>query len=269
MSKEIKLSGPIKYELKKKIEIKRREPSIMFTNHYLMNKIIDSYLDLKTVLKLMETNFNTYHALRGNSQFWYKLWRGKKWSKPSGHKYYHKGPLKYSCFRDNYAFRNSSNLINAVQKIRNNVDEPISDVDMKAISRFRREVIDLREEGYTTMRMGNYSASYWYYNCCPYNLTEFSEESERNHWICKPTYPLKYYKRMYDRNEDYYEKLLGIETLSKLKPKLESCKRRLRKAEGELSWARSVLEGAERRVKEAREEVSKYERALEMYYEHH
>lgn len=211
-------------EKKKQLVLTKREGCpIMGGNMWLIKHLFE-YMSLRDQLAVMTVNYASYKLLRDDNRYWYRLWCGKKYQKPSGYKVYHRGPVKYGCLQPNVLgyLHSQSQERQAVTAKFNNVnlkDVIITDDDIKIINNYNYVIYDNPRKTTTN------NAGYMFYN---YTCTGYRNRSSwtldklaKDHWDVKEVYPLNYYGNNYDPVKDYYVEIMQQNNLLLLEDKIK------------------------------------------------
>jgi len=243
----INLSKKIKAKPKKKsVNLIRRAPCfLMGGNHFLINHLIDDYLELKDVLELMRTNQSTRKVLINNQTYWYQLWRDKKYGKPQKYNYFHTNKLTYQCLVNNHNYYNNP--------IPSDVIIP-TDLTQEIPHGVLSKILKCDYSGYFTR-----SVSIWYYN------NPFSWNCRYSHWEKRGVYPLKYYGNEFDSNKNYFQMIKQTDRKKHLLERLATKQRIYQRTLDRAINHQQQANWAHRDLKNARDDLDVYQRAYDFY----
>ena len=212
------------YMEKRRVDIQFRRPTfILDGNKYLISKVL-GYLKLKNVLQLMLVDYSTMRDLRGMNDYWFGLWKRKRWGYAgSRYHYFHcRDGICYGCL-DDRKFVNRNGVLEfknrALRRSRvgiDMVDDSVAEglVEAEEIysicpywRSYYREMIYKDEDDVLRFNDNGYIV------CNPgvrYNSANMglSKECGENHWRKVEVFPKKWESIKYDGNMNYYKMYL-------------------------------------------------------------
>lgn len=256
-------------EKRQLILTKREECPIMGGNMWLIKHLFE-YMNLRDQLAVMSVNYSSYKLLREDNRYWYRLWCGKKYQKPSGYKVYHRGPVKYGCMEPTilgYYLDEQSPERRAVTTKITNVnlkDVNITDGDIQIINQRHADVIKGDRPHKATTNNTGYM--FCYYTCTGYKnrLNGTLDKLAKDHWAVKEVYPLNYYGNNYDSNKDYYVEIMQQYNLSQIEIKVKKSEALLTANTWRLQRAKNDFDYYKKNENKIKKKLGKWKLALEI-----
>ncbi len=264
---------------------------------YLINKIIDYNLTLSDVLNISTVNKQTRSTIKNNNRFWYYYFKGVKYDKQKGWRYFHRGPLNYGCLKLPY-YVNYRDIVDPVYKdivdlINNNEfkNNPVSEYHLKYFLGFGfgfvtnhivsglypKRMFEKHWEGFQKKQHVDSIKDFTHrISCCGWNPRDMSEDknSEYNrygrptHWYKKKRYNKKYYENDYDKTKNYFIEIIKALKPDKLVTKLSDLKKSHKSHISSLKSHRDYIKQLEERIIKIESEIQTIKDAIEIQSEY-